>query len=68
MPNAQRTPFAGNIIPSNRINPIFANIYKDMPLPNQVSVTDPLNLSGNYGVGGVLNSTATSTTSKSTTT
>ena len=25
-----------------------------MPLPNQVSVTDPLNLSGNYGVGGVL--------------
>ena len=23
-------------------------------MPNQVSVTDPLNLSGNYGVGGVL--------------
>ena len=52
--NSQRTPFGGNIIPQNRINPTFANIYKDMPLPNQVSVTDPLNLSGNYGVGGVL--------------
>src|SRR6185295_18996958 len=52
--NTARTPFPNNVIPSNRINPIFPNIYKDMPLPNQVSVTDPLNLSGNYGVGGVL--------------
>ena len=52
--NGARTPFANNIIPSNRINPLFPNIYKDMPMPNQISVTDPLNLSGNYGVGGVL--------------
>src|SRR6185295_720554 len=43
--NTARTPFAGNIIPGNRINPTFSNIYKDMPMPNQVSVTDPLNLS-----------------------
>lgn len=49
-----RTIFPGNVIPANRINPIFSNIYKDMPLPNQVSPTDPLNLSDNYGVGGVL--------------
>src|SRR6185295_17369798 len=49
-----RTPFPNNIIPADRINPIFPNIYKDMPLPNQVSATDPLNLSGNYGVSGVL--------------
>jgi hypothetical protein len=49
-----RTPFPGNRIPANRFNPIFPNIYKDMPLPNQVSPTDPLNLSGNYGVSAVL--------------
>ena len=52
--NTARTPFPNNIIPSNRINPIFPNIYKGMPMPNQVSVTDPLNLSGNYGVAAVL--------------
>jgi hypothetical protein len=52
--NTARVPFTNNIIPANRINPIFPNIYKDMPLPNQISPTDPLNLSGNYGVGGVL--------------
>src|SRR5215813_3362701 len=52
--NPARTPFPNDIIPQNRINPIFPNIYKDMPLPNQVSATDPLNLSGNYGVSGVL--------------
>ncbi|MCX6631782.1 MAG: TonB-dependent receptor, partial [Candidatus Solibacter sp.] len=51
---AARTAFPGNVIPQNRINPIFPNIYKDMPLPNQVSPTDPLNLSGNYGVSGLL--------------
>jgi hypothetical protein len=52
--NTARVPFTNNIIPANRINPTFPNIYKDMPLPNQISPTDPLNLSGNYGVGGVL--------------
>ena len=47
--------FPGNIV-SGRTGsiPIFPNIYKDMPLPNQVSPTDPLNLSGNYGVSGLL--------------
>ncbi len=51
---ATRTPFPNNIIPAGRINQIFPNIYKAMPLPNQVSPTDPLNLSGNYFVSGVL--------------
>ena len=49
-----RTPFQGNIVPASRFNPIFPNIYKDMPLPNQQSPTDPLNLSQNYFVSGVL--------------
>jgi hypothetical protein len=49
-----RTPFPGNIVPQNRWNPIFPNIYKNIPLPNQVSVTDALNLSGNYGVSAVV--------------
>jgi hypothetical protein len=52
--NLARTPFPNNVIPTNRINPIFPNIYKNMPMPNHVSVTDPLNLSGNYGVSAVL--------------
>ncbi len=46
---ASRTPFAGNIVPQSRFNPIFPNIYKQMPLPNVQSPTDPTyNLSGNY--------------------
>jgi len=49
-----RTPFPNNIVPQSRWNNIFPNIYKNMPMPNQVSVTDPLNLSENYGVSGVL--------------
>jgi outer membrane receptor protein involved in Fe transport len=49
-----RTPFPNNVVPQARWNPIFPNIYKNMPLPNQISATDPLNLSGNYGVSGVL--------------
>lgn len=52
--NTARTPFPGNIVPQGRFNPIFPNIYKNMPLPNQTSVTDPFNLSGNYGVSGLL--------------
>jgi outer membrane receptor protein involved in Fe transport len=51
---AARTPFPNNMVPQSRWNPIFPNIYKGVPLPNQISPTDPLNLGGNYGVGGVL--------------
>jgi hypothetical protein len=51
---AARTPFPNNIVPSNRFNSVFPNIYKDVPLPNQLSPTDPLNLSGNYFKSGVL--------------
>ncbi|MBL8173252.1 MAG: TonB-dependent receptor [Bryobacterales bacterium] len=52
--NTARTPFPGNRVPQGRFNPIFPNIYRNMPLPNQTSVTDPFNLSGNYGVSGML--------------
>jgi Carboxypeptidase regulatory-like domain len=40
-----RQPFAGNIIPSNLINPIAANVLKQFPLPNQTPAAD---LSQNY--------------------
>ncbi len=49
-----RTPFPNNIVPQARWNSIFPNLYKDVPMPNQVSPTDPQNLSGNYGTSGVL--------------
>ncbi|MBI3208821.1 MAG: TonB-dependent receptor [Candidatus Solibacter usitatus] len=49
-----RVPFGNNMVPQGRVNPIFSNIYKGMPLPNQISPTDPLNLSGNYFTSGVL--------------
>ncbi|HET8547517.1 MAG TPA: TonB-dependent receptor [Bryobacteraceae bacterium] len=46
-----RTPFAGNIVPRERISPIIANIQKLAPLPNQAS-DDIWGLSNNYGVSG----------------
>jgi hypothetical protein len=50
-----RQPFAGNIIPRNRISPIFDAIQKMAPLPNQPSPTDiPNNLTGNYAAAGTL--------------
>ena len=54
MNSIARTPFANNVVPQSRFNPTFPNIYKDMPLPNQISPTDPLNLSGNYFASAVL--------------
>ena len=52
---AARTPFANNIVPKPQQNPIFSNIYKGMPLPNQQSPTDlQFNLGGNYGKSAVL--------------
>jgi hypothetical protein len=50
-----RLPFAGNILPRNRIHPIIDSIQKLAPLPNQVSPTDIANnLSGNFGAAGTL--------------
>ncbi len=49
-----RTPFQQNKVPESLWNPIFPSIYKNVPLPNQTSVTDALNLSGNYGASGIL--------------
>jgi len=50
----QRTPFLNNIVPKSRFNPIFDGIQKQLPLPNQVSPTDPNNLQGNYRRSGTL--------------
>ena len=47
-----RRPFTNNIIPKNRINPIFDKIQRMAPLPNQKAPTDPFNLAGTYGSGG----------------
>ncbi len=44
-----RTPFAGNIIPTNRIDPIAKNILALYPLPNQAGTTDGRN---NYFTSG----------------
>jgi len=41
-----RQPFPNNRIPKNRISPIFDSIQKLIPLPNQVSPTDPANTWG----------------------
>jgi hypothetical protein len=50
-----RRPFDNNVIPANRISPIFTKVVNQLPLPNQTSPTDTaFNLSGNYGIGGVL--------------
>ncbi|MEB2364229.1 MAG: TonB-dependent receptor [Bryobacteraceae bacterium] len=49
---ATRTPFPNNVIPGNRISPIFSKIQQMAPAPNQISPTDPLNLDDNFGVGG----------------
>jgi hypothetical protein len=51
---AARTPFPNNVVPQSRWNSTFPNIYKGMPLPNQISPTDPNNLQGNYFAAGVL--------------
>ena len=41
-----RTPFAGNIIPANRINPVAAKIFALLPAPNQPF--QPLTQTNNY--------------------
>lgn len=47
-----RQPFAGNIIPADRISPIIANIQKMVPAPNQPSDDAAYGLTNNYGVSG----------------
>jgi len=39
----QRTPFAGNIIPTNRVSPIAKQLLSFIPLPNQTGQKDGLN-------------------------
>jgi hypothetical protein len=51
---ANRIPFPNNIVPKDRWNSIFPNIYSKMPAPNQISPTDPNNLQGNYFAAGIL--------------
>jgi hypothetical protein len=50
---ATRTQFPGNKIPVSRISPITSSIFNQLPMPNQVSPTDPNNLGGNYYASGV---------------
>ena len=45
-----RTPFSGNIIPSNRLSPIAKNYFQFYPLPNQPGGADGTN---NYLAGAV---------------
>ena len=52
-----RTQFAGNIIPKIRISPIAGKIYNGMPLPNQISPTDPNNFDNNFHSSAVLSLT-----------
>jgi carboxypeptidase family protein len=49
--NFVRTPFPGNIIPSNRINPISANILALEPAPNYISPNSPITNVNNYFIG-----------------
>ncbi|MGH9722813.1 MAG: TonB-dependent receptor domain-containing protein [Bryobacteraceae bacterium] len=49
-----RQAFPNNVIPKNRISPIFDRIQRQVPLPNQKAPTDPFNLSGTYGAGGTM--------------
>jgi hypothetical protein len=45
-----RTPFSGNLIPSNRLSPIAKNYFQYYPLPNQPGGADGTN---NYLAGAV---------------
>ncbi len=50
-----RDPFSGNIIPKSRISPIFQNIIKGLPLPNQTSLVDSnINLQDTYSTSGTM--------------
>ncbi|MBI4874357.1 MAG: TonB-dependent receptor [Acidobacteria bacterium] len=49
-----RQPFANNIIPKARINPIFDKMQRSIPVPNQRNPNDPNNLGGNYFVSAVM--------------
>ncbi len=50
-----RKPFEGNIIPKARISPIFQNIVKQLPGPNQTSlVNKEINLQDTYTTSGSL--------------
>jgi outer membrane receptor protein involved in Fe transport len=51
---AKRTAFPNNVIPQERLNPVFQRMMAGLPLPNQISPSDPLNLSENYGASGTL--------------
>jgi hypothetical protein len=46
-----RQPFSGNIIPSNRISPIFDNVQKLLEQPNQAA-DDVWGINNNFGVSG----------------
>jgi outer membrane receptor protein involved in Fe transport len=45
---AGRTPFAGNIIPRDRFDPIVQKLIADLPLPNQPGLTNNYFATGQY--------------------
>lgn len=59
VPTGTRTPFAGNVIPANRLNPTSLALLNLYPLPNAVgnAVGNTSNWIGNASVGGNQNET-----------
>lgn len=53
--NPIRQPFAGNIIPGNRINPVARNVMQYMPLPNSPSVAGQRYSTINHILGDYVN-------------
>jgi len=49
-----RRPFPNNIVPKARFSPVFDALQRRLPMPNQVSPTDPNNLQGTYNSQGTL--------------
>ncbi len=49
-PSPARTQFAGNIIPTNRINPVAAKIVSLLPQPNQLDASGQPRAFNNYAV------------------
>ena len=44
--NVPRTPFAGNLIPANRISPQALNLIRQLPLPNGPGINDNFSAAG----------------------
>ncbi|MEK7408662.1 MAG: carboxypeptidase-like regulatory domain-containing protein, partial [Acidobacteriota bacterium] len=54
-PQYLRTPFAGNLVPPGRMNPLALRVLQDIPLPNQSG--DPVTRVNNWFAGSVVGHT-----------